>query len=149
MSSSSAREEQFEKAILDAAQAFGKQERRSDYLALYDNNAAIFDTPQGTIKGIEAITQYYKVFWAAFPDVRLELDNVIAEGNKVACTFTVTGTHTGSAFNGIPAAGKPIRITGVTMLRFLDNGKCIERWHGADTLSVLQQLGAIPPSPAH
>ena len=145
---SSAREEQFKNAIQSAAQAFGRQERRSDYLALYDSNAVIYDTPAGMLKGIEAITQFYNGFWAAFPDARLELGNIIAEGDKVACTFSATGTHTGSAFNGIPASGKPIRITGVTILRFLDSGKCIERWNGSDTLPLLQQLGAIPP-PAH
>ncbi|WP_337862517.1 ester cyclase [Nitrososphaera sp.] len=142
-----ARAERLKKATLDAARAFGDPARRSDYLELYDDNAAIYYTPQGTIKGIEAIKQYYSGFWAAFPDARLELENVMAEGDRVACTFTVTGTHTGSAFNGIPAAGKKIAVTGASVLRFLDNGKCIERWHGADTLPLLQQLGAMPATP--
>jgi steroid delta-isomerase-like uncharacterized protein len=144
---SSAKEDLFKKATLNAAKAFGNPDRRSDYLVLYDGDAAIYDTPQGTIKGIEAITQYYKGFWAAFPDAHLDLENVLAEGDKVACTFTVTGTHTGSAFNAIPASGKSIKITGVSILRFRDSGKCMERWHGADTLPLLQQLGAMPPNP--
>lgn len=144
MSTTTVRQDQLKKAVLDAARAFSTPDRRSGYIALYDDNAAIYDTPQGTIKGMDAMRQYYNSFWASFPDARLDLENVIAEGDKVACTFTVTGTHTGSAFNGIPAAGKAIKVTGVSILRFLDSGKCIERWHGADTLPLLQQLGAIP-----
>lgn len=144
MSSTTALQEQLKNAVLNAARAFSRPDQRLGYIALYDDNAAIYDTPQGTIKGMEAIRQYYDGFWASFPDARLDLENVIAEGDKVACTFTVTGTHTGSAFNGIPAAGKAVKISGVSILRFLDSGKCIERWHGADTLPLLQQLGAIP-----
>jgi predicted ester cyclase len=137
-------EERFKNALLDAAKAFGQPDKRAGYVALYDDNAAIYDTTAGTVKRIGAIRQYYNAFWASFPDARLELGNMIAEGDKVACTFALTGTHMGAAFNGIPAAGKAIRLTGVSLLRFLDNGKCIERWHGGDTLPLLQQLGAMP-----
>lgn len=65
----------------------------------------------------------------------------------MACTFTVTGTHTGATFNGMPASGKRITVNGVTILEFIgSSGKCVERWHGADTLPLLQQLGAMSPS---
>lgn len=140
--STGAEGERLKKAVLNAVSAFGKPEKRSDYVALYDVDCVIHDSPQGTLKGFEAIKQFYDSFWAAFPDAQLALENVIVEGDRFACTYTVTATHSGSAFNGIPASRKAIMITGVTILRLLESGKCIERWNGSDTLPLLQQLGA-------
>jgi predicted ester cyclase len=82
------------------------------------------------------------VFWAAFPGNQLALDDVVAEGEQVACRFTVQGVHRGD-LQGIPPTGKDVRVDGITILRFA-GGKCVERWNQADFLGLLHQLGAIP-----
>lgn len=79
---------------------------------------------------------------AAFPDIHYRLDDLIAEGDRVAVRFTVSGTHSG-LFAGIPATGKQVSMPGMIFHRPRD-GKIVEDWVVRDTLGLLQQLGAIP-----
>ncbi len=92
---------------------------------------------------LPSIRRFYEAFWAAFPDARLSIDDVVAEGDKLACRFSLRATHRGELM-GIPASGKPVLLPGITILRFRD-GKCVERWSQADFLGLLQQIGAVPP----
>jgi len=117
---------------------------REAYLKLYDSRAVLHGY-QGVGPGLDGIRQFYGGFWSAFPSSRIDLDQVVAEGDKAACSFTLAGLHLGE-FNGIPATGKQVAISGITVLRFA-NGQCVERWSQADFLGLLQQLGVIP-SPA-
>ena len=78
----------------------------------------------------------------SFPDVKLALHDVIAEDDKVVTHWTMTATHQGE-FMGIPATGKQIMNTGVTIYR-LDNARIVEIWNFADNLSMMQQLGVVP-----
>nr|MBA2600290.1 ester cyclase [Actinomycetota bacterium] len=73
---------------------------------------------------------------------RFELDDVIAEGDRVVVRWTNSGTHVGD-FMGAPATGRSFRIAGVDVHRVQD-GKMAEHWHVVDQLSMLQQLGLIP-----
>jgi predicted ester cyclase len=57
--------------------------------------------------------------------------------------FRFAGTHLGD-FNGIPATGKPFDIAGMTMLHFGER-RCVERWSVADFLSLMIQIGVVPP----
>jgi len=79
----------------------------------------------------------------AFPDGRYTIDQVIAEGDFVVVRFTGRGTNTGAG-NGLPATGKPVEVTGITIFRFV-NGKIAEEWGEYDMLSLLKQLGLVPP----
>jgi predicted ester cyclase len=78
----------------------------------------------------------------AFPDLRIVIDKIVAEGDLVAVRFTAEGTNSGSA-NGLPATGKRIRIAAMTILRFVD-GKAVEEWPTFDQLDLLRQLGLMP-----
>jgi predicted ester cyclase len=69
---------------------------------------------------------------------------MVAEGDKVAVRFTVRGTHRGE-FMGIAPTGKEVVVQGMDINR-MANGKIVERWGIADSLSMLQQLGVIPSS---
>ena len=91
---------------------------------------------------IESIKSFYAAFWSAFPYASVTIDNLMGEGNQVACCFAITGTHAGK-YLGIPATGRGVSFTGITILRFVD-GRCIERWSQADSVGLLQQLGALP-----
>jgi steroid delta-isomerase-like uncharacterized protein len=78
----------------------------------------------------------------AFPDLHMTIEEMIADGNKVAVRFTSRGTHQAD-FMGIPATGKQLTSSGIDIFRCVD-GKIAERWLEADFFSLLQQLGAIP-----
>ena len=75
---------------------------------------------------------------AAFPDFRMEIEDQIAEGTKVATRVTFRGTHQGD-FMGIPATGKTVAYQGFALDQVVD-GKVVTMWHEADTWSLLQQL---------
>ncbi len=112
------------------------------YLTLYDDNVALHFLPPGMPQGIAGARLFYGAFFAGFPDASIQPDLLVEEGDKVACLFTMSGTHTGE-FNGIPATGKPVRMIGISVLRFA-GGKCVERWSETDFLGLLQQIGAVP-----
>jgi steroid delta-isomerase-like uncharacterized protein len=97
-------------------------------------------------KGIDAFKGVILGFRSAFPDIQLTVHHEIAEDDLVVHHWTMTGTHQG-AFQGIPATGKSLTWTGITIVRMAD-GKIVERWANVDVLAILQQLGVVPPPPA-
>jgi steroid delta-isomerase-like uncharacterized protein len=84
-----------------------------------------------------------QAYFAAFPDLLVTTNDLIAEGNKVVKVWTVNCTQKGD-FMGIPATGKSIAIKGIEMFLIVD-GKIAELWACMDNLGMLQQLGVIPP----
>ena len=78
----------------------------------------------------------------AFPDGQYTVDQMIAEGDRVVVQYTGRGTNTGTG-NGLPATGKHVEVTGVTIFR-IANGKIVEEWSQADMLGLLRQLGLAP-----
>ena len=81
--------------------------------------------------------------WSAFPDLHFEIEEQIAEGDRVVNRLVARGTHT-SEFMGIPATGKEVTGDNVTIFR-IAGGKIIERWTIFDALGVMVQLGVVPP----
>lgn len=90
----------------------------------------------------EQFKQYGAGLLAAFPDLDGSIDDMMAEGDKVAARYTLRGTHQG-AFRGIAPTGKQIKISGLEIDRFA-GGKFVESWAVSDILGLLQQIGAIP-----
>ena len=81
----------------------------------------------------------------ALPDMSITVNQMIAEGDRVAVYWTASGTNT-QAGMGFPATGKKIRISGMTLFRFQD-GKIREEWGVWDELSALRQAGLLPTQP--
>jgi steroid delta-isomerase-like uncharacterized protein len=79
---------------------------------------------------------------AAFPDSRVVIDDVIAEGDKVAVRHRLQGTHQ-AEFQGIPATGRQVEVNGIVIFR-IANGKIAEAWLNADIMGMMQQLGVVP-----
>jgi steroid delta-isomerase-like uncharacterized protein len=94
------------------------------------------------MKGPEGIKQQAAGYRAASSDLRVTIDDEIAEGERVVTRWTARGTHDGELF-GIPATGKQTTVTGMTIDRVVD-GRIVESWNNWDTFGLLQQLGAIP-----
>jgi steroid delta-isomerase-like uncharacterized protein/deazaflavin-dependent oxidoreductase (nitroreductase family) len=95
------------------------------------------------IAGIEGAKQLMAAYTAAFPDLQLTTEDMLAEGDRVAIRNTWRGTHHG-AFRGLPPTGKHVMFTGTDLFRFV-GGKIAEQWADLDALGLMQQLGAIPP----
>jgi len=81
----------------------------------------------------------------AFPDLRFEIHELLAEGEIVAFRSTMTGTHRGP-FQGLPPTGKPISVAHMHFVRLID-GKTTDLWHVWDVAGLMRQLGAAAPRP--
>ena len=92
--------------------------------------------------GVEGYKQAVQMTRAAFPDLQITVEDMIAEGDLVVTRWTARGTHQGE-YMGIPASGKSVQVTGVNIGRF-ENGKVVENWANSDQLGLLQQLGVLP-----
>ena len=97
----------------------------------------------GLAQGKEGVLELFRMYRVAFPDLRMEADDVIAAGDKVVARVTATATQTGE-FMGMPASGKAVEIQLIDIMRFDDAGMVCEHWGVMDMLSMLQQLGALP-----
>ena len=75
------------------------------------------------------------------PDLHVTIEDLIAEGDKVAKRWTARGTHTGP-LPGIAASGKAVTFSGTTIYR-MEDGRVAECWWSKDMLGLLQQLGAV------
>ncbi|MBM3943911.1 MAG: ester cyclase [SAR202 cluster bacterium] len=125
-------------ALLDSIEAFNDPKDRQRYFtALYTPDAVIHSIP-GYTPDLDGFRKYYGRLWAAFPDMRLNLEDVVAEGDVLAPRFTGTGTNTGPLGDMAPT-GKRVTFAGMTVLYFR-GGKCFERWGIFDQMGLMRQL---------
>jgi len=96
----------------------------------------------GVASNLEGVKQFFTMYRAAFPDLKFTVDQMIAKDDKVVTHITITGTQEGE-FMGVPASGKKINLKGIDIVRFVD-GKAVEHWGVTDTMTMMQQIGAIP-----
>jgi steroid delta-isomerase-like uncharacterized protein len=106
----------------------------ADYRLHFDGNPAM---------GREAGIGFFGAFLAAFPDIRHQVEDQLADGDRVATRIVVSGTHQHEMM-GIPASGRSITIGAINIVR-LDDGKIAEHWVNSDTLGMMGQLGVLPP----
>jgi steroid delta-isomerase-like uncharacterized protein len=110
-----------------------------DYI---NHSPGIPDQPTGP-EGVKAVVTMFR---SGMPDLRVVIEDLIAEGDKVAVRYTLEGTHEGELF-GVPPTGRRLSIKSITVERVSD-GKIREHWRVTDSLDMMQQLGAIP-APEH
>ena len=105
----------------------------------YVNHSPGFpDQPTGP-EGVKAVVSMFR---SGMPDLRVDILDMIAEGDKVATRYTLEGTHEGELF-GVPPTGQRLSIKSISVERVLE-GKIREHWRITDTLDMMQQLGVIP-----
>jgi len=123
------------------------QEHKAVIDEVFTHDVIIHDPFMGTQQGIATFKQLLGMFDTAFPHHRVEVHQLIAEGNYVSVLHTHIARH-GGPFMGLPPTGKDIRVDGVEVLR-LEKGKIAEFWRHDDDVGLLMQLGIIPePQPA-
>jgi steroid delta-isomerase-like uncharacterized protein len=98
--------------------------------------------PPGIPPGIEGFKQMIGMYKRAFPDIKVKVDDIIAEDDKIVMRGTSSGTHK-SDLMGIPASGKSVNFAEIHIMRVVD-GKFAEHWGIEDNMTLMQQIGAIP-----
>jgi predicted ester cyclase len=112
------------------------------HLKLY-SNAVIHHGFSNRIRpGVAGLRDHYSGLLKGFPDMRIDVDDIIAEGEKVAHRFRFSGTHRGE-FLGFAPTGKPVRAGGVHIHLF-QGGHAVEVWQILDTFAFLSQIEAVP-----
>ncbi len=94
------------------------------------------------VRGPEGVKEEASMYRNAFPDVRLMIEDQVAEGDKVVSRWIGVGTHQGEMM-GVAPTGNRVRVDGMTIDRFED-GMIVEEWEIFDAMGLMQQLGAIP-----
>jgi steroid delta-isomerase-like uncharacterized protein len=107
-------------------------------------NDYVYHMGQGMeVKGPDGFKQFATMFRNAFPDLHITVEDMIAEGDKVATRETLRGTHKGDLM-GIAATGKKVTFSGTVIIRFA-GGKEVEAFGVTDMFAMYQQLGLAPP----
>ena len=104
--------------------------------------------PEGT-DFVAHLKQVIVTLRRAFPDLRFEVHEILAEGQTVACRSTMTGTHQGPLNIGpmaaLPVTGARIEVPHMHFFRYDDQARMTDLWHVWDTLLLARQLGAPAP----
>jgi steroid delta-isomerase-like uncharacterized protein len=125
------------RAFFDAANAQDMQ----GFLSLIADDCVIHSPVPGTTNGVDGFQALLGVLLAGVPDQRVEVHDLVAEGDRVVARHTHRGTHAGELL-GVPPTGNRVEIAGIEEFRIAD-GKIAEFWHMDDLLSLMQQIGAV------
>jgi predicted ester cyclase len=101
-----------------------------------------FNSTAQPIVGLQANKEFSKSLFQGFPNIRQNIEDTLAEGDKVVLRTTLQGTNTGE-FLGTPSTGKSVKVNDFTMLRF-SGGQIVEMWYECNLLEVMQQMGLVP-----
>ena len=127
-----------------AQQRFGQainSNNLSDIHELVAEDCVDHDPAPGQVRGPHGYIALFSQMIAAFPDFAVDVEQMVADEEKVAFAYTITGTHRGEFF-GVPATGRRVRARGLQISRFNADAKMVERWGSSDQLGILQQIGA-------
>jgi steroid delta-isomerase-like uncharacterized protein len=125
--------------LLNAGDVDGFGDLLSDDFVEHEETPGLAPTKDG-------VKAFFRMYLAAFPDLRMDPVDVLPSGDKVVARVRATGTHTGE-FMGMPATGKSVDVQLIDIMRFGDDGLVHEHWGVFDALAMMQQLGVVPAGP--
>jgi steroid delta-isomerase-like uncharacterized protein len=99
------------------------------------------DTNPGPVRGPDELRRFAQAYLAAFPDLRFDVEETFASGDRVASRWTATGTHRGE-FRGLPATGRAVTVHGCTVNE-VRGGKIARAWVYWDSATLMRQLGLL------
>lgn len=94
------------------------------------------------IRGPDGVKAFITTLRGAFPDLRIEIADLIAQDDRVVARWVARGTHEGE-LRGIPPTGTEVEFTGITIER-IEGGEIVEGWTNRDFLGLLRQIGVVP-----
>ncbi|MCH7974713.1 MAG: ester cyclase [Bacteroidetes bacterium] len=100
------------------------------------------ELPPGMEPNREGVKQFFSMFRSAFPDLHIQVDEMIAADNKIVTRVTITGTHQGTFMN-MPPTGNKISYKAIDIFRLI-NGKVVEHWGIGDNAKMMEQLAVVP-----
>jgi predicted ester cyclase len=112
------------------------------YLEMYSNSVIHHGFSSRIRPGVPGLRDHYTNLLKGFPDMRVEIDDILADGEELVHRFTFYGTHKGN-FLGAASTGKMVSAAGIHIQLF-EAGKCTEVWQVFDTFRFLSQIGAVP-----
>ena len=98
-------------------------------------------SPEQTL-GPEGVKEFVELYRSAFPDLHTTIEDIVAEGDKVAYRWTAVGTHRGELLGFAPSNNR-VELTGIT-IEWIEGGKIVETYNNFDQLGMMRQIGAIP-----
>ncbi|HSF81703.1 MAG TPA: ester cyclase [Anaerolineales bacterium] len=113
---------------------------------IYHPDYSHIDPANPLVTDLDGLRTHVEVLRTSFPDMHVDIDEMIAEGDSVAKMWKMHGTFTAD-FMGIPANDEPVSLSGITVYR-MTGGKIKECVWGYDNLGLMQQLGAFPAEAA-
>lgn len=125
---------------ISAGDIAGFGELVADDFIEHEGGPGLPPTKEGTL-------EFFRILLAAFPDMRMDVEDLIASEDKTVARVKVTATHQGE-FMGVPPADARVEMQLIDIMRFDDAGLVCEHWGVTDMLSLMQQLGVVPAGPA-
>jgi predicted ester cyclase len=122
--------------------AKGSLETLDDALQEVYAHTIVMHEPDEDVRGIEGLTQFVSMIRSTLPNLRVTLEDDVAEGDKVVSRWRAQGTPQGELMGSAPT-GNEVRVTGITIHR-IEDGKIVEEWENWDALGLMQQIGAVP-----
>jgi steroid delta-isomerase-like uncharacterized protein len=123
-----------------AAKAFNDPDERSGWLDLHAESVRAHGLGPAALDKA-GLKSFYTALWRGFPDLKISIEELVGEGDKVVWRIAASGTHEGP-FQGVPATGKAVTFGAHYTFRF-EAGRIIERWSTLDRLALLLQIGAV------
>ncbi len=134
--------EENKKLVLEHYESFVHQQDADAVRRQLTPDFVDHEMPPGTPPGPDAALQYRAMVHTAFPDLRIQIDDILAEGDRVAVRATWTGTHRGPMpMIPVRASNRSFRFTGMVFWRIYER-RIVERWATIDRLGFMQQLTA-------
>lgn len=94
----------------------------------------------------DGVLGFFRIQRAAFPDLRMDPEDVLVDGDKVVARVRMTGTHEGELM-GMPPTGRNVDVQLIDIIRFGDDGLAREHWGVVDSMAMMEQLGVVPDGP--
>ena len=119
----------------------GRAEAIEEMFDEYGIAHGLSDDPANPIRGPRDFRPFHTLFREAFPNMVIVVEDMVAEGDKVAARCSVRAKHEGE-FLGRSATDSPVEFTGIAIVR-IDNGKIVEAWNNFDFMTLHKQVGLI------
>jgi steroid delta-isomerase-like uncharacterized protein len=119
----------------------GRSEAIDELFAVDGIAHGLAEDDQNPMRGPADFKVFHGKFREAFPNMLISVDDMIAEGDKVAARCSVRGKHTGDSL-GFAATQAPVEFSGITIVR-IKNGQIVEAWNHFDFMKMYRQLGTI------
>jgi predicted ester cyclase len=125
---------------INAGDIAGFGDLMADDFVEHEGGPGLPPTKEGTL-------EFFRLLRSAFPDLCMDVEDLLPSGDKIVARVRGTGTHQGE-FMGVAPTGNRIDVQLIDIMRFDDDGLVCEHWGVADMLAMMQQLGLVPGPPA-